>query len=139
LGIDRSVEYAAAVRAHEVGVGPEVVAFEPAEGWLVARFIEGSLGRRFTGKPVGTESGFHDAWYGGVGGQRSFGWGGSVTLMLDARSSVSDAGGDDIALTAAFAQRLSEDWKLNLYAARGMTRDAAQWEFGLSVGYRFGP
>jgi len=41
LGIDRSVEYAAAVRAHEVGVGPEVVAFEPAEGWLVARFIEG--------------------------------------------------------------------------------------------------
>jgi thiamine kinase-like enzyme len=42
LGIDRSVEYAAGRRAHEVGVGPEVVAFEPAEGWLVARFIEGT-------------------------------------------------------------------------------------------------
>jgi thiamine kinase-like enzyme len=41
LGIDRAVEYAAGKRAFEVGVGPEVVAFEPAEGWLVARFIEG--------------------------------------------------------------------------------------------------
>jgi len=41
LGIDRSVEHAAGKRAHEVGVGPEVVAFEPAEGWLVSRFIEG--------------------------------------------------------------------------------------------------
>jgi thiamine kinase-like enzyme len=42
LGIDRSVEYAAGTRAHEVGVGPEVVAFVPSEGWLVARFIDGS-------------------------------------------------------------------------------------------------
>ena len=41
LGIDRSVEHAAGMRAFEVGVGPEVVAFVPAEGWLVARFIEG--------------------------------------------------------------------------------------------------
>jgi thiamine kinase-like enzyme len=41
LGIDRAVEHAAGKRAHEVGVGPEVVAFEPAEGWLVSRFIEG--------------------------------------------------------------------------------------------------
>lgn len=41
LGIDRGVEHAASLRAHEVGLGPEVVAFVPAEGWLVARFIEG--------------------------------------------------------------------------------------------------
>ena len=41
LGIDRSVEYAAGRRAFEVGVGPEVVAFVPEEGWLVARFIDG--------------------------------------------------------------------------------------------------
>jgi thiamine kinase-like enzyme len=41
LGIDRAVEYAAGSRAFEVGVGPEVTAFVPAEGWLVARFIEG--------------------------------------------------------------------------------------------------
>jgi thiamine kinase-like enzyme len=41
LGIDRAVEHAAGKRAHEVGVGPEVVAFEPDEGWLVARFIDG--------------------------------------------------------------------------------------------------
>ena len=41
LGIDRSVEYAAGRRAFEVGVGPEVVAFLPEEGWLVARFIDG--------------------------------------------------------------------------------------------------
>jgi thiamine kinase-like enzyme len=41
LGIDRAVEYAAGKRAFEVGVGPEVVAFEPSEGWLVARFISG--------------------------------------------------------------------------------------------------
>jgi thiamine kinase-like enzyme len=42
LGIDRAVEHAAGKRAFEVGVGPEVVAFEPTERWLVARFIEGA-------------------------------------------------------------------------------------------------
>jgi len=41
LGIDRAVEYAAGRRAFDVGVGPEVVAFVPEEGWLVARFIAG--------------------------------------------------------------------------------------------------
>jgi thiamine kinase-like enzyme len=41
LGIDRAVESAAGRRAFEVGVGPEVVAFVPSEGWLVARFIAG--------------------------------------------------------------------------------------------------
>jgi thiamine kinase-like enzyme len=41
LGIDRAVEHAASLRAHEVGIGPEVVAFVPSRGWLVARFIEG--------------------------------------------------------------------------------------------------
>ena len=99
----------------------------------------GSFGRRFSGEPVGSESGFRDAWYGEIGGQRAFGWGGSVTLVLDARGSVSDTAGSDIALTAAFAQKLSDDWKLNLFAARGLSRDAAQWDFGLSIGYRFGP
>lgn len=41
LGIDRAVEVAAGRRAFEVGVGPEVVAFVPSQGWLVARFIDG--------------------------------------------------------------------------------------------------
>jgi thiamine kinase-like enzyme len=41
LGIDRAVENAAGHRAFEVGVGPEVVAFVPESGWLVARFIDG--------------------------------------------------------------------------------------------------
>jgi thiamine kinase-like enzyme len=41
LGIDREVEYEAGERAFEVGIGPEVVAFIPEEGWLVCRFIDG--------------------------------------------------------------------------------------------------
>jgi thiamine kinase-like enzyme len=41
LGIDRAAEHAAGVRAFEVGVGPEIVAFVPSQGWLVARFIDG--------------------------------------------------------------------------------------------------
>ena len=41
LGIDRAVEHAAGRRAFELGIGPEVVAFVPEEGWLVARFVEG--------------------------------------------------------------------------------------------------
>ena len=41
LGIDRAVEYAAGMRAFEVGVGPELVAFVPAQRWLVARFVDG--------------------------------------------------------------------------------------------------
>ena len=41
LGIDRAVEHAASLRAAEIGVGPEVVAFVESEGWLVARFIDG--------------------------------------------------------------------------------------------------
>src|SRR5882672_3439030 len=41
LGIDRGVEHAASLRAAEVGVGPQVIAFVKPEGWLVTRFIEG--------------------------------------------------------------------------------------------------
>jgi thiamine kinase-like enzyme len=41
LGIDRSVEHAASLRAEEIGVGPGVVDFVASEGWLVTRFIVG--------------------------------------------------------------------------------------------------
>ena len=41
LGIDRSVEHAASLRAEEIGIGPAVVDFVPSEGWLVASFIDG--------------------------------------------------------------------------------------------------
>jgi thiamine kinase-like enzyme len=43
LGIDRAVEHAATLAAAAVGVGPEVVAFVEPEGWLVTRFIEGTI------------------------------------------------------------------------------------------------
>ena len=43
LGIDRSVEHDAALAAAAVGVGPEVVTFVEPEGYLVTRFIEGSI------------------------------------------------------------------------------------------------
>ncbi len=39
LGIDRAVEHAASLRAAEVGVGPEVIAFVEPEGWLITRFL----------------------------------------------------------------------------------------------------
>ena len=41
LGIDRTVEHAASLRAEEIGVGPAVVDFVQSEGWLVTRFIAG--------------------------------------------------------------------------------------------------
>jgi thiamine kinase-like enzyme len=43
LGISREVEHAATVAAAGVGVGPEVTAFIRPEGYLVTRFIEGSV------------------------------------------------------------------------------------------------
>jgi thiamine kinase-like enzyme len=43
LGIDRSVEHQASLVAAELGVGPEVIGFLEPEGYLVTRFIEGSL------------------------------------------------------------------------------------------------
>jgi thiamine kinase-like enzyme len=43
LGIDRGVEQEATRAAAAVGVGPEVVAFVEPEGWLVTRFVEGSI------------------------------------------------------------------------------------------------
>jgi thiamine kinase-like enzyme len=43
LGISREVEHAATVAAAGVGVGPEVTAFIRPEGYLVTRFIVGSL------------------------------------------------------------------------------------------------
>lgn len=43
LGIDRTVELAATRAAAAVGVGPEVVDFVEPEGWLVTRFVEGSI------------------------------------------------------------------------------------------------
>jgi len=43
LGIDRSVEHEASLAAAAVGVGPEVVAFVEPEGYLVTRFIDGTI------------------------------------------------------------------------------------------------
>ena len=43
LGIDRRVEYDASLAASAVGVGPEVVDFVQPEGYLVTRFIEGTI------------------------------------------------------------------------------------------------
>jgi len=43
LGIDRTVELAATRAAAAVGVGPDVVEFVEPEGWLVTRFVEGSI------------------------------------------------------------------------------------------------
>jgi len=43
LGIDRSVEHEASLAAAAVGVGPDVVAFVESEGYLVTRFIEGTI------------------------------------------------------------------------------------------------
>ena len=43
LGIDRRVEHDASLAASAVGVGPEVVDFVQPEGYLVTKFIEGSV------------------------------------------------------------------------------------------------
>lgn len=43
LGIDRGVEHEASLAAAAVGVGPEVVEFVEPEGFLVTRFIEGTI------------------------------------------------------------------------------------------------
>lgn len=99
----------------------------------------GSLGRRFVGKPVGITSHLHDVWYGSLGGQRSFDWGGSVALSVDGRDAASSTGGRDIAVMAAFTQKLEADLGFTLFAARGLTQDASEWEFGLSIGYKFEP
>jgi thiamine kinase-like enzyme len=41
LGIDRSVEHGASLVAAAAGIGPEVVAFHEADGYLVTRFLDG--------------------------------------------------------------------------------------------------
>ena len=43
LGIDRRVEYEAALAAAAVGVGPEVVDFVEPEGYLVTRYVDGDI------------------------------------------------------------------------------------------------
>jgi thiamine kinase-like enzyme len=43
LGIDRAVEYEASLAAAAVGVGPDVVVFSGSDGYLLTRFIEGSM------------------------------------------------------------------------------------------------
>jgi thiamine kinase-like enzyme len=43
LGIDRRVELAATRAAAARGIGPEVVEFVEPEGWLVTRFLEGTI------------------------------------------------------------------------------------------------
>ena len=43
LGIDRTVELAATEAAAALGIGPEVVAFVEPEGWLVTRFVAGTI------------------------------------------------------------------------------------------------
>ena len=41
LGIDRLAEHEASLRAAAAGIGPEVIRYVAAEGWLVTRFISG--------------------------------------------------------------------------------------------------
>jgi thiamine kinase-like enzyme len=43
LGIDRQAEHAATLAAAGLGIAPEVVAFLEPEGYLVTRFVEGSV------------------------------------------------------------------------------------------------
>jgi thiamine kinase-like enzyme len=43
LGINRVAEHAATLAAAELGIAPEVVAFLEPEGYLVTRFLEGSV------------------------------------------------------------------------------------------------
>jgi thiamine kinase-like enzyme len=43
LGIDRAVEYEAALAAAAVGIGPEVIRYVEPEGYLVTRYIEGEI------------------------------------------------------------------------------------------------
>ena len=43
LGIDRRVEHDASLAASVVGIGPEVVDFVQPEGYLVTKFIEGTI------------------------------------------------------------------------------------------------
>jgi len=43
LGIDRAVEHQASLAAAAVGVGPDVILFGDPDGYLVTRFIEGSI------------------------------------------------------------------------------------------------
>ena len=43
LGIDRRVEHEASLAAAAVGVGPEVISFVEPEGYLVTRFLEGTV------------------------------------------------------------------------------------------------
>jgi thiamine kinase-like enzyme len=44
LGIDRRVEHEASLAAAALGIAPEVVAFVEPEGYLVTRFVEGTVG-----------------------------------------------------------------------------------------------
>ena len=43
LGIDRRAEHEASLAAAAVGVGPEVISFLEPEGYLVTRFLEGTV------------------------------------------------------------------------------------------------
>jgi thiamine kinase-like enzyme len=43
LGIDRTVELAATRAAARLGIGAEVVEFVEPEGWLVTRFVDGTI------------------------------------------------------------------------------------------------
>lgn len=45
LGIDRKVEYEATANAAALGLGPQVIAFLEPEGYLVTRFVEGTVGK----------------------------------------------------------------------------------------------
>jgi thiamine kinase-like enzyme len=56
LGIDRVTERVASVRAAEIGIGPEVIAFDEDGSWLVTRFIEG---RSVPPEEVRTPEGTH--------------------------------------------------------------------------------
>jgi hypothetical protein len=134
--VGAKVKFGTADRAAGLGTGKNDFAlqtdvFKPI-GALTAF---GSIGYRWYGDLPGVP--LRNVFYGSVGGSYRMSSRTSVGLVYDFRPRVTPTGGRRSEATAFVSQRLSRNWKLQLYGLTGFSSASPDFGAGIVINYNF--
>jgi hypothetical protein len=95
----------------------------------------GSFGYRVYGDPEGVD--LKNVFYGSVGGSYKLSAQTSVGLAYDFRPAITPGGGKVSELSAFVSQRLSREWKLQVYGVTGFADASPDFGIGAQLSYSY--
>lgn len=95
----------------------------------------GSLGYRWYGDPAGID--FKNVVYWSVGASYKLSQPTTVGVAYDYRPAIVSNGSHVSEATAFVSQKLSQDWKLQLYGVKGFSIGSPDWGLGAVLAYSF--